>query len=167
MIPNLFSKLPIPGKIPAGLERAVRDLKRKNRTKESFLRATFDFLRQKYTLSRMKVILEFPELFKTDLEYLWRRTGHLHCTNVNYLLRVMLVKSGLFKDSDIKPMNTNTWFVMPHQYLRVDVTDKNAKAGGARKEIDVDISTYDFGIPYGSHAGGLRCGSLFPKRDNR
>ncbi|MBN2142824.1 hypothetical protein JW711_05850 [Candidatus Woesearchaeota archaeon] len=155
MIPNLFSKEPLPDNIPAGMTAAIRKIKQAHPGKEDFLRASYLFLATKYQLKRLQVISKFYQLFIKDLDWAWNKKGHIHCTTLNFLLRIMLVKSGLFKDSDITIRLTSTWFTMAHQYLTIRISDD--------KSIDVDISMRDYGIPFGSHAGGFRCGSGFAK----
>ena len=154
MIPNLFSKEPLPGKLPHDMALTIRRLREKHHSKEEFLRACFDFLRKRYHLRRLQVLAQFFNLFRKDIGWMWHKKGHLHCTSVNYVLRAMLVRSGLFADDEIILRLTTTWYIIPHQYLTVLVGDS--------RQVDVDVSTYDFGIPFGAHAGGWHCGSFFP-----
>lgn len=48
----------------------------------------------------------------------------MHCTNMNFLLRVMAVKSGLFNERDVRLRLANTWYIAQHQYLEVKLGKK-------------------------------------------
>ena len=80
-------------------------------------------------------------MYQKDLNKIIHTKGYMHCTTMNYLLRVMLVKSGLFDDKDIQIKLTNSWYIAPHQYLEIRISDK--------KKIFLDPWNYQFGINYG------------------
>lgn len=75
------------------------------------------------------------------------KKGFLHCTKLNYLIRILLIKGGLFKEEDIELRWTSTWLIFPHQYLKVKI-NKN-------KFINVDLWGKAYGIPFGSYARGF------------
>ena len=68
-------------------------------------------------------------------------SGYMPCPQTNYLLRIFLVKSGWFKDEDIKRKHIFVNFV-PHQYLKVKIGDR---------WIDVDVGEKQRGLPLGRH----------------
>jgi len=115
MIPNLFWKVKIPNSIPKDMQNVVNRLK-KSKSKEDCLKKAYDILYKKY--QGCHIFTRFFDLFVTDLHKLWNKNGCAHCTNLNYLLRVLLVKSGFFKDEDIK-LKLTLIYISPHQYLKI------------------------------------------------
>lgn len=157
MIPNLFRKEPIPMVIPKDMEEIIKKLS-KSKNKEQFLKSSFEYITKKYKLRRSDVITYLPGLFRKDVSYLWDKKGFLYCTPLNYLLRVMLVKSGLFSDTEIELKISNTWYITLHQYLRIKINKE--------KYINVDPWNYTFGIKFGDFGYGFYSGSIFPIRQN-
>jgi len=155
MIPNLFRKEPIPNTIPKEMESIIQKYSQ-SKNKEIFLRKSYEYLTKKYNIKRLYVIIKFPELFKQRVESLWNRKGYIHCISLNYLLRIMLIRSGLFSEHDIELKISNTWFIALHQYLRVKINQK--------KYVNVDPWTHTFGIEFGDYGHGFHSGSIFPKR---
>jgi hypothetical protein len=94
-------------------------------------------------------LTKIGHLFSSGIEDLWNRSGFLHCTNQNYLLALLLVKSRKFTENDIEPKWTLLWGLSPHQYLKVKVGDnyKNIDAWAAR-----------YGIGFGRYAHGFHTG---------
>lgn len=157
MIPNLFSKEKIPKKIPLEMKEVINSFK--NFDDLEFMYKTYLFLGKRYKPKRGYFFYNLPRIFRKDLNYLWnQKEKHLFCHQFNFLYRVLLVKSGRFKDENIKLKLTNTWFLMIHQYLNINIQDRL---------INVDIWAYYFGIPFGKYAHGFKAGSIFPKKSKR
>ena len=95
MIPNLFSKLPVPDKIPGDMSLLVNYLK-KSKNKEDCLKKTFAIMTSKYHGNKLYVYFLMHRLFETDVNRLWKRNGFLPCTSFCYLTRILLIKSGFF-----------------------------------------------------------------------
>ena len=134
MIPNLFSKVKIPDTIPKGMQDVVDDLK-KSKDKKDCLKRAYDFLSDRFV--GCHIFIRFFDLFVTDLDKLWNRSEKSHCTNLNYLLRVLLIKSEFFKEEDVKPKLT-TIYISPHQYLKVMLNKEefiNVDPWGAKYHI--------------------------------
>jgi len=146
MIPNFFSKKPIPDKLPLEMEKIVEELKRFE-SKEECLKQAYGIMAGRYRGYRMRTYIRIHEAFCTDLEKLWRKTGFLHCHVMNYLLRVLLVKSGWFQDDEIELKYSLVWYISPHQYLRVKVGDN--------KFINVDVWNAFYGKKFGDFARGF------------
>tara|TARA_Y100000310_G_scaffold148238_1_gene147486 strand:- start:727 stop:1170 length:444 start_codon:yes stop_codon:yes gene_type:complete len=146
MIPNLFSKLRIPKKLPKGMQKAVEKL-RKSKNKEDCLRKAYNILTKKYRGYHFRTYIRFFELFITDANKLWNKSGFLHCTNMNYLMRILLVKSGFFKENDITPKLTLIWYKSIHQYLNIKIN--------RNKSINVDPWGKVYGIKFGDFAHGF------------
>ncbi len=123
MIPNLFKKFPIPNKIPKELKCRIKEFS-KSKDEEIFLKKSFFYIVNKWGGNRINLILKFPRLYQKDIYKIIRTKGYMHCTSMNYLLRVMIVKSNLFIDEDIKNKLTNSWYLVPHQYLEIKISNK-------------------------------------------
>jgi len=63
---------------------------------------------------------------------------------MNYLLRVLLIKSGWFTDDDIELKITLIWGVSIHQYVKIKINED--------KFINVDIWGANNNIEFGDHA---------------
>ena len=114
-IPNLFNKEPLPEKLPAGLAEAVEKVKMVQ-NKKAALGTAYDILTSKYRGYRFMTYLKLWRVWETDLDKIWQRSGFLHCTTINYLLRILLIKSGWFKEDDIRFGFAMIWYISIHQY---------------------------------------------------
>ena len=77
---------------------------------------------------------------------------------MNYLLHTLLIGSGHFENKDIQAHWTQIWLVSPHQYLTVVLKDG--------RQIEIDPWGRAYGVSFGSHAYGLKGGSVFAKIDS-
>ncbi|MEK7155354.1 MAG: hypothetical protein AAB734_00585 [Patescibacteria group bacterium] len=137
LVPNLgFRKEPLGAVVPESLMDTISKIDGESVDKHDFLRRCYEHVTKKYYGSRVKTVTHFWTAFKNPVN---QSPGFMPCTNQNYLLRLMLVKSGRFQESDIKvkviPLN-----LFVHQYLRVRV-------GG--EWIDVDPWSSFIGVPLG------------------
>ncbi len=146
MVINPFSKRKIPNRLPSSMQTEV-DRIAKCKSKEAALKCAYDLLTKKYRGYRVKTYVLLPDAFIDDIGKIWQKSGFLHCTNLNWLLKILLVKSGHFKISDIKEKRTLVWYISPHQYLDVSVS-KN-------KVVHVDVWSKAYGIPFGDYAHGF------------
>lgn len=143
MIPNLLWKAKIPDNIPKSMQVIVNRLK-KSRSKEDCLRKAYSFLSKKYYGCAVYT-LPF-DLFITDLYKLWDKDMS-HCTNLNYLLRVLLIKSSFFKEEDISLKLTLIGYVSVHQYLRIRIK--------RNKFVNVDLWGSSHDTKLGNYAHGF------------
>ena len=141
----LFGKTPLPSNLSKEIQDVLLALDT-IKDKESYLKAAYKVITEKYQGGRIKTVSRLFDLFSNSLQSVWNRTGFLHCTNQNYLLSLLLVKSGRFKEEDIKPKWTLMWMVSPHQYLEVNV---------GNKIVTVDPWAKTYGIPFGEPAKGF------------
>lgn len=140
-IPHLgFWKSKLPDKIPQSMSDKINELKRKSKSSSGFLRLAHEFLGNKYHTERLNTIFKFYYVF-LDIDKVWEKSGFIHCTQSANMMRVFLVKSGLFRDKDIKIKHTFASFTI-HQYLQVKIDDK---------WIDVDVGEKNAEIPLGKH----------------
>jgi hypothetical protein len=143
---NLLTKSPLPNNPPKVLIPVIKKLK-ESRSKEECLKAAYKILTSKYHGHRYLTYLRLFDLFEDDIEVIWSKSGFLHCTILDYLLRLFLVKSGFYKDSEIKHHWTMIWYISPHQFTEVKLSKK--------KSIFVDIWGKNNGIKYGDYAHGF------------
>lgn len=106
----------------------------------------YSILVAKYQGYRIKTYTKLFDVFKRDIGTLWSKNGFLHCTNINYVMRTLLIKSDFFTEDDIHLRWTRIWYISPHQYLQIEVDDK---------WINVDIWAYAHGIKFGDNAHGF------------
>ncbi len=140
-IPYLgFTEEKIPERLPAGMQAKIDELKLKAGSAEEFLGLAYDYLGGRFRSERFNTFLKFGYLFKT-VEQAWRMSGYLPCTVSNRLLKIFLVKSGRFKEADIRRRHVFANFII-HQYLQV-------KVGG--EWLDVDVGEKQRGMPIGRH----------------
>ena len=95
----------------------------------------------------MCTYLKIFDAFVSDLNKICARNSFLHCHNLNYLLRVSLIKSGFFDEEDIKLRWSFVRYISPHQYMSIAVGDK---------VIDVDLWGKAQGIEFGDYAHGFK-----------
>lgn len=144
-IHDLFHKDKIPTKLPEDMQRIVSRLK-KIKSKERIVKEAYKILTRKYRGYRILTYLRFYNAFD-GLDRLWGRRGFIQCHHFTYLMRILLVRSGKFKDSDVKLMVTTIWYSSPHQFLRIRI--------GRRKYIDVDMWGKVYGVKFGNYAHGF------------
>lgn len=132
--------------IPDDLAIFIKDLKKLS-GKEECLKKTYEMLTKKYYGKKLRTFINFFDLFICDIGKLWRKSGFMHCTNLNYLAKFILIKSGHFKEEDIQTKWTLIYWISPHQYLRVRTSDD--------EYIDVDIWANSYGIDFGDYARGF------------
>lgn len=142
----LCSKTKIPDKLPESLQNVVEEL-RKSKNKEECLRRAYDVLSAKYRGYKFRTYLKLHEHFIFDVERLWKKSGFLHCTNFNYLLRILLIQSGFFKSEDIIKKWTLLYYISPHQYLKIKINDQEF--------VNVDLWGKIYGIKLGDYMRGF------------
>ena len=127
--------------------QVVVDKLKKSKNKEDCLKRVYDILSKKYVGDRLKTYTRLFDLIVSDINKLWSKKGFMHCTNINYLMRILLVNSGLFKDEDIKSKWTLIWYFSPHQYLKVRLSQN--------KFVNVDVWGKVYRIKFGDYAHGF------------
>jgi hypothetical protein len=142
---NAFGKTKLPDEIPAIFSEVIDDLK-KCATSNECLEKTYDILSHRFHGQHIKTYTRIWELQEKNIEILWKKKGFMHCTNINYLLRFLLVKSGWFEENNIQLKWTFYLYISPHQYAIV-TADKKA--------IPVDIWAKFIGIRLGDYAHGF------------
>jgi hypothetical protein len=136
-----------PDNIPEDLQKVINRLK-KSKNKEACVRKAYDELTKKHRGYRLGIIIYIHHLFVRDLNKLWNGSYGLLCTSLNYLLVVMLIKSGFFKPEEVKYKWSMIWYVAPHQYINVKIDKK--------RSINIDPWGQANGIKFGEYACGFR-----------
>jgi len=144
--PNVFSKQQIPKTLPKDVQKIVEKLK-KTKTKMACLKIAYNEVGKKFHGEIFRVVTHFFHLYTGSFAKIWSKPGWLHCNTLNYLLRVLLVKSGKFKDSEIKVKWTMVYYISLHQYFRIKM-DKN-------KYLNVDMWGRNHKIPLGAYSHGF------------
>lgn len=142
---DLFKKTSIPEQLPDKMLNVIAELK-KSSNKEDCLKFAYEILNKKYRGYRVKTYIKIFDIFSKDITKIWQKNGFLHCTNINYVTRTLLVKSGHFNDNEIKIKWTFVWYISPHQYLQVKINNSR---------INIDIWGKVFGIKFGDYARGF------------
>ncbi|MDP3918810.1 MAG: hypothetical protein Q8Q35_02815 [Nanoarchaeota archaeon] len=62
--------------------------------------------------------------FFKSIDVIWDNNQSTHCTNLNYILRYLLIHSGKFTEKDIKRKYSLVLYILPHQFLKVNVGKK-------------------------------------------
>lgn len=143
MIPNLLWKKKIPDKLPGEMEAVINKLK-KIKNKEKLVRKVYSIVTKRY--HGCYIYNDFFKLFLTDMAKFWKSKGAMHCTNMNYLMRIFLIKSKVFKEDDIKLKLTLVDYCSIHQYLKIRINNK--------KTICADPWGEANGIRFGDYAQG-------------
>lgn len=127
------------------LDEAIKKLK-KAKSQEDCLRKAYDIVSKNYRGYMFKTYTRIWEIFTYKVSKLWKKSGFMHCTNINKVMKELLVKSGFFKEEGIKKKWTLVYYISPHQYLQVDVNGK---------KVNIDIWAKAYGIKFGDYAHGF------------
>jgi len=141
----LFPKNKIPDKIPPAMQLVVEELK-KSKSKEECLKKAFAVITSKYGGHKLKTYILIWRIFTADLEKIWRWNGFLHCIHFIYLMRVLLIKSGHFKDKDIKRKWTLVCYFSPHSYLDINLGNRTIHADPWGRAYGIKLGDYTHGF---------------------
>ena len=142
MIPNLFGKRPLPNpKLTKALEKAIKEVK-KQKTKSAALKKAYNIISRRKHAGKWQTYIFLHKIWLSP-EQIMKEKGFLHCSNINYLLRILLINSGKFKEEDIKHKFSLIYYLSPHQYMQVK-TEKGW--------TDVDPWGAKYGLKLGQYA---------------
>ncbi len=108
MIPNLFHKLQIPETIPEDLLDTIVELQQRSSDKEDFIKKCFLYIVSNWWWNRIQLFSHFSRIFQKNIHTIINSKWYMHCTTMNYILRIILVKSSLFSEKDIVLRCTHT-----------------------------------------------------------
>ncbi len=136
-IPHLgFKKETLPEVLPSDFSKIITDISARSKDSLDLLKNVYEYVTAQYPGSRLRTITNFWVAYEEPVNH---KPGFLPCTSQNYLIRLMLVKSGRFQEQDIKIVAT-PFNLFIHQYLKVKVGDI---------WMDVDPWSHFIGVPLG------------------
>ena len=92
--------------------------------KIKMLQKAFELVGKRYKFQMAGSVFQPITAFKTDIARIWDEKGeHQTCNVQNYLLRFILVKSGFFKEEEIK-LKTRFINFSIHQNMQVKLNGK-------------------------------------------
>ena len=97
-----FKKHYPPENVPDDMEKTIKELEQKSPAAMTYLTSAFSFVRSRWHSERLRTIIRFPLIFRKDIYEIWNSPGYAHCTTINFVLYVLLVKSKFFKKEDVK-----------------------------------------------------------------
>jgi hypothetical protein len=133
----------VPAIIPDELQNEIGELNKKSSTDEEFVKNAYLYITHKYYSGRFKTLVNARFAFDDPFSH---PHGYLPCHLQNYILKIILIKSGRFGSRDIKSITVFLNFFI-HQYLKVKVNGK---------WIFVDPAGTSLGVPFGKRAIGFR-----------
>jgi len=140
IIPYLGFNSPIvPQNIPQDFLKVIADFNKKSKTDKEYLYNAYSYITERYHEARLKTIINWNYSFKNVFSH---KSGYIPWNIHNFLLKVMLVKSGRFKEEDVKTQIVFFNFFI-HQYLKVKLDNQ---------WIKVDPNSQYMGIPFGKVA---------------
>ncbi|PIN77362.1 hypothetical protein COV15_02235 [Candidatus Woesearchaeota archaeon CG10_big_fil_rev_8_21_14_0_10_34_12] len=145
LVPNYFIRY-TPEINDAEVQKVLNRLK-KIKDQEKFVRAVFDFVIESTYYKNFWIVLYIHRVFLKDIKKIVETEGYLPCNVQNLLLETLLIKSGRFKQEEIKHRYDHINLSVLHQYLVVYVNGKR---------IELDPWGYRAKKPYGAHAHGLK-----------
>ncbi len=143
---NFLSKTEIPETLPDEMREMINEIKR-SPNQEQCLGISYEIMTGRYRGYRLRTFTRFFQIFTFDVKELWNKTGFMHCHNMSYLMRILLVESGFFNNNDIENKWTLVWYISPHQYLRVKLNNG--------EYINIDIWGATHGVKFGEYAHGF------------
>tara|TARA_Y100000310_G_C20245527_1_gene606626 strand:+ start:31 stop:486 length:456 start_codon:yes stop_codon:yes gene_type:complete len=144
MVLDLFGKTKVPKKIPIELKNIVKKINKAKDQKEALKIAYKSLTKIFYGRKFIPYILLHRLLIK-DPQKLLDQKGFLHCSNFNYLMRILLTHSKFFKDKDLK-LKWTLIVISPHQYLVVKTK---------KESIYLDIWAANYGVKFGTIMSSL------------
>jgi hypothetical protein len=145
MFPNFFKKEVLPTELNSTFNSIVKHLDACS-NKEEALKEAYNIIANRFSSSRFKIFIKLKRGFVKNPDKMWEKK-FLYCFQVNYLLRMFLVKSKWFKDEDIKLKFSFVYYIIPHQYLKIKVADN--------QYMNIDPWGYDYGIKFGDYLYGF------------
>jgi hypothetical protein len=140
---KFWERKPIPKTVPPELDSLILAVQASSSQPQA-LRTAYRLLSQRYRGRRGQTYTHLAQLFRSSDSVLRSRPGFLHCTHMNYLLMVILVKSGWFEPEDITLHWTVVFGFSPHQYVTV-------RLGADWTAVDIWGASYGIGLGDYSH----------------
>jgi hypothetical protein len=141
-IPNLGFKRKIKEKLPHEAKEKLMRITKESKDKNEALKKVISYQLSIFYSEMRQVYPRFKFLFESSFNKLWEKKGFLHCHQQNFVLRRLLLGTGMFTEKDIKLKHTFCYLNM-HQYLKINI-------GKNRKEwLNVDPFAMSLGYDLG------------------
>ena len=141
-IPNLGFKGKIKEKLPLEAKEKLMRITKETKDKNEVLKKVISYQLSRFYSEMRQVYPRFKFLFESSFNKLWEKKGFLHCHQQNFVLRRLLLGTGIFTEKDIKLKHTFCYLNI-HQYLKINI-------GNKKKEwIDVDPFAMSLGYDLG------------------
>lgn len=141
-----FFSWPVQKRLPKEIQIGC-DALRNSPNQEIVLRRAYDLVSGRFRARRSRTYILIHKILSRDAERVWSRTNFLHCTHMNWILKILLVGSGWFKEADVSEHWAFVWYCSPHQYLRVRMHNGH--------EFAVDPWARTYGVPFGKYARSI------------
>lgn len=142
-IPHLGIKQKPIEKLPEEIQREINKITKKSKTRKELLKKIVNFQMSKKKSSMMMILDSFLTLFESEFDAIWNMP-YIHCHHQTYILRELLLKTGKFKDEDLK-LKLTTCYLEIHQYLKVNISETPEK----KEYIYVDPFAISLGYKIG------------------
>ncbi len=110
----------MPERVTEEWKRKIKELDKKAKTDLEFVKLAYEYITGRFYVSRLLSLLRVYYAWRDPFSF---EVGHVQCTILNYLLRMMLVRSGRFKEEDIR-VETVPFNMWVHQYLELNVNNE-------------------------------------------
>lgn len=131
----------LPKRVSKDIQTAINQVKA-TKSKDAAVKKAYSLIHKQFRGGKVETYSKLFYLFKTDINRIWKEGDFVHCTTMNYFLRILLVKSGKFKDAEITNHWTLSMWFSPHQFIRIS-------------NYDVDMWGSYYNVPFGKHAVGF------------
>ncbi|MFH1592694.1 MAG: hypothetical protein ABIB47_04995 [Candidatus Woesearchaeota archaeon] len=133
----------LPVKLPKELKKEISKL-RKIKAKKKVILESLNFIKKNFESNSLLLFLKLHRHYYKDLSSILKKRGFFPCHILAFILRVLLIESGRFKEEDIK-VHYTFYSGIIHEYLKVFVKNN---------WVNVDPWAYNQGVPFGKFGMG-------------
>lgn len=112
-----FWRTKIPAKLPKSLERNISEVKRE-KSQLAALKKAYEIITERFYGKELETFTQMSRMMLHDVNKIWNNKGLAQCCIQCYFLRVLLVRSGHFTESQIRRIHGLSLFNI-HQILTV------------------------------------------------
>jgi len=129
--------------IPKELKKEILKLKKITDKKKCIL-AALKYIKRNFKSTYFLLFIQLHKHYYSNLSNIIKKKGFWPCHIQLFILKVLIIKSGKFKDKDIQT-HYSIYNGVIHEYLKIKLNNN---------WIDVDPWGYNRGIPLGYHSMG-------------
>ncbi len=156
IIPNLGFRKKIKEELPKDAKKKLLEIKNSSKNKKEALKKVIDYQLTNFYSEMRQVFPRFKFLFESNFNKLWSKKGFLHCHQQNFVLRRLLIGTGMFTEKDIHLKHTFCYLNI-HQYLKINI-------GRNKKEW---MNADPFAISLGYNLGEILPNFAYPSMKKR